>query len=190
MKYVLASSSPRRKDLMREISSDFLIDVSNVDEVIVEGLSPTEVTKNIAYQKGIVVANRHKNDLVISADTIVVIDEQIIGKPHDENDARRILKLLSGKSHLVHTAFWIFYQGKSYDGLVTSIVHFNQLSDELIDRYINSKSPLDKAGAYGYQDNEKYPLVKMVEGSIDNIIGFPVTEIKEKIEEIFISSLS
>lgn len=184
MRYVLASSSPRRKDLMKFISSDFLIDVSNVDEVVEEGLSPTEVTTHIAYQKGCVVANRHKDDIVISADTIVVIDDLIIGKPKDEEDAKRILKLLSGRTHYVHTAFYIFYKDKALNGLVTSNVIFNEIDDKLIDEYVKSKSPLDKAGAYGFQDNEKYPLVHHVEGSIDNVIGFPVKEIKEKIQEM------
>ena len=188
MRYILASSSPRRKDLMKFISSDFLIDVPNVEEVVEDGLTPIEVTKHIACQKGEVVAKRYPNDLVISADTIVVIDNQIIGKPKDEKDAKRILNLLSGRTHYVHTAFWIFYQNKAYDGLSTSKVIFNNLSENLIDEYIESKSPLDKAGAYGYQDNEKYPLVLQIEGSINNVIGFPVEEIKEKIEEIIISS--
>ncbi len=184
MRYVLASASPRRKDLMKEISSDFLIDVSNVDEVVEDGLSPIEVTTHIAYQKGKVVANRHKDDLVISADTIVVIDNLILGKPKDELDAKRILRLLSGRVHHVHTAFYIFYKDKAINGLSTSTVYFNKLDDKLIDAYVASKSPLDKAGAYGFQDNKSYPIVDHVEGSIDNVIGFPVKEIKEKIEEM------
>ena len=184
MRYILASKSPRRKELMKLISSDFLVAVEDIDEESSYKLSPIEAVQDIAKRKGEAVDNLYPNDLIISADTIVVINNKIIGKPVDASDAKRILKELSGKSHYVHTGFRVKYLDKEIIRVVTSEVVFNELSDELIDKYVASKSPLDKAGAYGVQDNNTYPIIKKVIGSVDNVIGFPVKEIKEAIKEV------
>ena len=184
MKYVLASKSPRRQELMKLISSDFVVAVEDIDEESSYRLPPVQAVEDIAKRKGEAVDKYYPEDLIISADTIVVLANQIIGKPVDELDAKRILKELSGKSHYVHTGFRIKYLNKEIISHITSEVIFNELSDELIDEYIKSGSPLDKAGAYGVQDNDKYPIIKKVIGSIDNVVGFPVKEIKELIEQI------
>ena len=184
MKYVLASKSPRRQELMKYISSDFVVASEDIDEESSYKLSPIKAVEDIARRKGEAVDKIYPEDLIISADTIVVLEDQIIGKPVDEADAKRILKNLSGKSHYVHTGFRIKYLNKEIISHVTSEVIFNELSDELIEKYVKSGSPLDKAGAYGVQDNDKFPIIKKVIGSIDNVIGFPVKEIKELVEEI------
>ncbi len=184
MKYVLASKSPRRQELMKLISSDFVVVSEDINEESSYTLSPINAVEDIAKRKGEAVEKFYPNDLIISADTIVVLDDKIIGKPVDKIDAKRILKELSGKTHYVHTGFRIKYLSKEILTHVTSEVMLNQLSDELIDKYVASGSPLDKAGAYGVQDNDKYPIIKKVIGSIDNVIGFPVKEIKEAIEQI------
>ena len=184
MRYILASKSPRRKELMKLISSDFLIAVEDIDEESSYKLSPIEAVQDIAKRKGEAVDNLYPNDLVISADTIVVLDNQIIGKPLDEEDAKRILRLLSGKVHYVYTGFRVKYLNKEIVDVVKSEVEFNELSEDLISRYVASKSPLDKAGAYGVQDNKEFPIIKNVIGSIDNVVGFPVKEIKEAIKEV------
>ena len=184
MRYILASKSPRRKELMKLISSDFLIAVEDIDEESSYKLTPIEAVQDIAKRKGEAVDSLYPNDLIISADTFVVLDNQIIGKPLDEKDAKRILKLLSGKTHYVYTGYRVKYLNKEVVNIVKSEVIFNELSDELIDRYVASKSPLDKAGAYGVQDNDTYPIIKKVIGSIDNVVGFPVKEIKESIKEV------
>ena len=184
MKYVLASSSPRRKELMKEISEVFSIDVSNVDESVDDSLSPVDAVKTIALRKGEAVKERHPNEVVISADTIVVIDNMIIGKPIDEIDAVHILKLLSNRTHIVYTAYCIFYKDKFIEKVVESSVTFNKLSDELIKEYVASKSPLDKAGAYGVQDNERYHIIKEIKGSLTNVIGFPVEDIKVSLNSL------
>ena len=184
MKYVLASSSPRRKELMKEISEVFSIDVSNVDETVDESLSPVDAVKTIALRKGEAVKVRHPNEVVISADTIVVIDNMIIGKPVDEKDAIRILKLLSGRTHIVYTAYCIFHKDKFIEEVVESSVTFNKLSDELIKEYVASKSPLDKAGAYGVQDNDNFNIIKEIKGSLTNVIGFPVEDIKVSLNSL------
>ena len=184
MEYVLASSSPRRKELMKEISEVFSIDVSNVDETVDESLSPVDAVKTIALRKGEAVKARHPNEVVISADTIVVIDNMIIGKPVDEIDAVRILKLLSGRAHIVYTAYCIFYKDQFIEDVVASEVTFNELSDELIRDYVASKSPLDKAGAYGVQDNGNFNIIKEIKGSLTNVIGFPVEDIKVSLNSL------
>ena len=184
MRIVLASKSPRRQELMKLISSDFVVATEDIDEESSYRLSPIEAVKDIAKRKGEAVDKSYPNDLVISADTIVVLDNQIIGKPVDEEDAKRILRLLSNKSHYVHTGFRIKYLNKEIISCVTSEVVFNELSDDLINKYVASKSPLDKAGAYGVQDNDKFPIIKKVIGSIDNVVGFPVKAIKEIVEQI------
>ena len=184
MKYVLASKSPRRQELMKLISSDFIVATEDIDEESSYKLSPIKAVEDIARRKGEAVEKYYPEDLIISADTIVVLDNQIIGKPIDELDAKRILKELSGKSHYVHTGFRIKYLNKEIISHVTSEVIFNELSDELINKYVKSGSPLDKAGAYGVQDNDKFPIIKKVIGSVDNVVGFPVKEIKELIEQI------
>lgn len=184
MRYVLASKSPRRKELMKFISSDFLIAVEDINEESSYKLSPIEAVKDIAKRKGEAVDKLYPNDLIISADTIVVFDNQIIGKPIDTLDAKRILKLLSRNTHYVYTGFRVKYKNKCIIDVVESKVIFNELDETLIDEYIASGSPLDKAGAYGVQDNDRFPIIKKVIGSIDNVIGFPVKEIKEAVEEV------
>ena len=184
MRYVLASKSPRRQELMKLISSDFIVATEDIDEKSSYELSPIKAVEDIAKRKGEAVEKLYPNDLIISADTIVVLNNQIIGKPSDKIDAKRILKELSNKSHYVYTGFRIKYLDKEIISHVTSEVIFNKLSEELIERYILSGSPLDKAGAYGVQDNMDFPIIKKVIGSIDNVIGFPVKEIKEAIEQI------
>lgn len=184
MKYVLASKSPRRQELMKLISSDFVIAIEDIDEESSYKLSSIEAVKDIAKRKGEAVDKYYPHDLIISADTIVVLDNQIIGKPVDTEDAKRILRMLSGKTHYVHTGFRVKYLNKEVVSVVTSEVIFNELDDKLIDDYVKSGSPLDKAGAYGVQDNDKFPIIKKVIGSIDNVVGFPVKEIKEVIDSL------
>ena len=178
---ILASQSPRRQQLMHSITDDFVVEISHIDESSSLSLSPLEAVKDIAKRKGLDIAQRHPHDLVISADTIVVIDNQIIGKPVDEVDAKRILNLLSDRTHHVYTAFYLIKENKEYEEVVISEVTFEKLSEQTIDEYIKSGSPMDKAGAYGAQDNNDFKLIKKITGSWSNVIGFPVDEIKKAI---------
>lgn len=184
MKYVLASKSPRRKELMKKISSSFEIDVAEIDEDKSYKLGPIEAVKDISLRKLQPIFKKHKNDVVIAADTIVVLDDKIIGKPKDEIDAFEILRMLSGRTHQVYTGYSIGYKDKIVTNIVRSDVTFNKLSKSLIIEYIATKSPLDKAGAYGVQDNNSFPIIKEVIGSIDNVVGFPVKEIKIDISKL------
>lgn len=182
---ILASASPRRKELMKEITSDFTIITSDIDEDKSYSLPPLEAVLDIAKRKGLKVQERHPQDLIISADTIVVLNNKIIGKPKDTKDAIKILKELSGKTHEVITAFCMFKGDKFIERYVVSKVEFNNLSDKLIQAYVATGSPLDKAGAYGVQDNDSFPIVKKVTGSMSNVIGFPVDEIKEEFAKMY-----
>lgn len=180
---VLASKSPRRQQLMHRITDDFIVDVSEIDESTSLNMSPVEAVQDIAKRKGLDIVKKHPGQIVISADTIVVIDNMILGKPVDEEDAYRILSLLSNRTHEVITAFCLLKDDKFYEEYVISQVTFNKLSDELIRSYIASGSPMDKAGAYGAQDNNDFLIVKNISGSRDNVIGFPVEEIELALEK-------
>lgn len=181
---ILASKSPRRNELLKTIVSDFQIITSDIDENIYVSHDVKETVLNIAYHKGLDIYQKHLNDVVISADTIVVVDEQIIGKPKDEMDAINILKRLSDRTHFVYTAYYIFTPKKVIKKIIESEVVFNKLSLDLIKKYVATGSPLDKAGAYGVQDNHLFPIVKKVIGSVNNVIGFPIEEIKKDLEEL------
>ena len=159
---ILASASPRRKKLMQEeISSCFSIIVPEIDESLSfkKYKDVKAIVKDIAKRKCLKVASDHQSDLVIAADTVVVINQKIVGKPKDKEDAYRILNMLSNQKHYVYTGYAIHQNKKLKIGVTKSTVYFNSLSDELINSYISSGSPMDKAGAYGYQDNQDFALV-------------------------------
>ena len=176
---ILASASPRRRELMKEITSDFIVITSDINEESSYSLPPLEAVLDIAKRKGLKVKEEHPNDLILSADTIVVLDDEIITKPRDAEDAKAILEKLSGRIHKVITAYCLFKGDKFLENYVVSEVEFYKLNKFLIDRYVATGSPLDKAGAYGVQDNEEFSIVKNVTGSLTNVIGFPVDEIRE-----------
>ena len=185
---ILASASPRRKKLMKEeLFPSFTIIVPEIDESLsfINHHDVKDIVKDIATRKCLKVSNDHPDDLVIAADTVVVVDNQIIGKPKDKEDAVSMLKMLSNKIHYVYTGYAINKNNKLVTGVVKTEVVFNKLSEDLINNYVASGSPLDKAGAYGYQDNEQYPLIKKIIGSHHNVIGFPTEEIKEDINKYF-----
>lgn len=179
---ILASASPRRRQLMQEgITSRFNVITPEIDESLSfkKYKDVKAIVKDIALRKCLKVASEHDEDLVIAADTVVVINKQIIGKPHDEKDAYRILKTLSNHKHYVYTGYAIKRADKLIRGVSKTTVYFNDLDDDLINAYIASGSPMDKAGAYGYQDNNDFRLVKKVDGSLTNVIGFPLEDIKK-----------
>ena len=182
---ILASASPRRKQLMEDLFPSFSIVVPEIDESLSfkKFSNVLDIVRDIATRKCQKVSNEHPRDLVIAADTVVVIENEIIGKPKDAKDAFNMLKKLSGKTHYVYTAYAINKDGKMIINTVETEVLFNELSDELINSYIATGSPLDKAGAYGYQDNDQYPIVKRIIGSYHNVIGFPIEEIKEDLKK-------
>ena len=180
---ILASNSPRRKELITSyITSDFLIIPSKVDEAYDTSKSVEENIINIAYKKGEEIFNAHPSDTVISADTMVIFNNKVYGKPIDKEDARRMLTELSNKEHIVMTSYSIFKGNKVISKVVKSYVKFKPLSFGFIDQYIESGSPLDKAGSYGIQDELFKDQIEYYKGSLSNIIGLPVEELKKDLE--------
>ena len=172
MRVILASKSPRRKELLSRIISSFDVVPANIDE----DNYPLDIISVLKAKK---IGRLYPNDLIISADTIVILNHQILGKPLDEDDARRMLKMLSSNVHEVSTFYTIYCEQKNIliTKQVTTRVYFNELSNDLIEEYVATKSPLDKAGAYGIQD-KKFPLISKIEGDEDNVIGLPLYELK------------
>ena len=185
MKIILASKSPRRKEILETMGVEFEIDVADVDESVDESLSPLEAVCEISKRKTKAVSQRHTGEkIIISADTVVVIDGRIIGKPKDKEDAFNILKGLSGKTHEVYTGFTIFGNGKSKTDYEVTKVHFKELCDEDIKRYIETGEPMDKAGAYGIQQKGNL-FVEYIHGDYYNVVGFPISKICVTIKELF-----
>ncbi|NLB48759.1 MAG: septum formation protein Maf [Erysipelotrichia bacterium] len=171
---------------MEEISSAFKVVVAAVDESLsfIKYHDACEIIKDIALRKCEAVAKDYRDKVVIAADTVVVINKEMIGKPKDHQDAYRILKKLSGKRHDVYTAYAIKHGQKLIQNIVKSTVYFNELSDDLIWFYIATGSPMDKAGAYGFQDDVDFSFIKKVVGSTSNVVGFPVSEIKKDLQKL------
>jgi septum formation protein len=175
-KIILASLSPRRKQLLKEIVSDFEIKAKNTEEKA-DSKIPSQVVMQLASQKAIPVLNDEKEDcIVIGADTIVVHNGEILGKPASKAEAKRMLESLSDAEHIVYTGVCIATKTKTDIFFVRSAVLFYPLSEKQIDDYIATGSPFDKAGAYGIQDSG---FVKAIKGSYTNVMGLPVDELKE-----------
>ncbi|MBR5996754.1 MAG: septum formation protein Maf [Bacilli bacterium] len=170
--------------MRKEISSSFVVIVPHIDESLSfkKFTDVKDIVKDISLRKCLEVAKEHYDDLVIAADTVVVLGNEIIGKPKDKEDAYKILRELSGKEHHVYTGYALKQGDKLVQGVAKSTVLFNELSDELINAYIASGSPMDKAGAYGMQDNAQFSIVKKTSGSNNNIIGFPTEQILEDLK--------
>ena len=184
MKVILASASPRRSQLLTEAGVEFDVIPSDVDEVVDKTLSPRSLAESLARQKAECIYKK-TGGVVLGADTIVVLGDEVLGKPRDEADAIATLARLSGMRHEVITGFCVIYGGKRAKiinrSVVTGVV-FNNLSASLIESYVASGKPMDKAGSYGVQDG--YPLVKEVQGSLTNVIGLPVDEVLSALKEI------
>ncbi|MHB2147857.1 Maf family protein [Calditrichota bacterium LG25] len=174
---VLASVSPRRFELLKQIGLEFKVIPSDFEEEIQHQSSIRDLVLHNARHKGLSVAEQNPKALVISADTVVAIDDQVLGKPENEDDAFRMLQLLSGKTHQVYTGVGLFlkeYEGLMLDTVCTNVT-FRPLSEEEILAYINTGEPFDKAGAYGIQGQGAL-LVERIEGCYYNVVGFPLTK--------------
>ncbi|MBI4089191.1 MAG: septum formation protein Maf [Candidatus Levybacteria bacterium] len=180
---VLASKSPRRKALLEKIGLKFIIYPSNYKEANIS-LPPEKYVKHLSLQKAKVVGKKFKNALIIAADTIVVIDSEIIGKPKDLEDAKRILKKLSGKMHFVYTGFTIFDTDsqRSKTKSSKSKVYFKNLSSREIESYVKSGKPFDKAGGYAIQEKAGI-FIRKVEGDFFNIVGLPIYSLVNELKK-------
>ena len=171
---VLASASPRRAELLRAAGIDFDVQPANIDEAVVAGESPAEYVSRLAEGKARAVHELDGSRTVLAADTAVVVDGHILGKPLDEGDAGRMLGMLSGRTHEVLTAVSIFHPGQIVDTRVdATAVEFAPLSEADISWYVSSGEPMDKAGAYAVQGLASR-FVTRIEGSYSNVVGLPI----------------
>jgi len=171
---VLASASPRRAELLRAAGIDFDVQPANVDETLAGGEVPDEYVSRLAEAKARLVYEGDVRRIVLAADTAVVVDEHVLGKPQDDADAVRMLRMLSGRSHQVLTAVSVFHPGQIVDTRIdTTTVEFASLSDTDIRWYVSSGEPMDKAGAYAVQGLASR-FVTRIEGSYSNVVGLPV----------------
>ncbi len=182
-KIILASASPRRKELLETAGLEFEICVKDVDETVPEGIKPVDAAKMTAGKKALAVAKEHKNSIVIGADTIVVAGNKILGKPRDKAHAKEMLTMLSGVEHEVITGVCIVC-GESINNFAQiSKVKFFELTEEEIDAYIATNECDDKAGSYGIQ-GRGCTLVEKIEGDYFNIVGLPVAKVIREIGKI------
>lgn len=180
-KIILSSNSPRRKELLAGLDIPFEVKVlSGIDESYPEGLSVEEIPQYIAMEKA-AAYDIAEDEIVITADTVVVLGDAILGKPVDENDAKNMLRSLSGNTHRVVTGVCITSADKQRKFSVVSEVTFKVLSDTEIDYYVNRYRPFDKAGAYGIQEWIGYVGVTSLKGSYFNVMGLPVQRIYEEL---------
>ncbi len=179
---VLASQSPRRKELLDVLGIPFSVVASTVDESLKEGESPENYAARVARAKGLEVASRVRDSVVLSADTVVAIDGEILGKPADRNDAIRMLGKLSGREHAVYTAVCLIEQstGEIREVVERTRVWFNTLTRTQILDYIDRENVMDKAGAYAIQGFASVYIPK-IEGSYSNVMGLPLAVIWELI---------
>ena len=174
MNLILASASPRRKEILSNEGFDFKVIPSNYDEKICNLTYSKELVENCAIQKGLEVKKRCSQDsIIISADTVVVLNNKILGKPKDSQDAYNTLLNLSNKTHFVATSICLIKNNSIVAGSEITYVTFRKLSDDDIKKYIKINKPFDKAGSYGIQD-AGFDFAIKVDGNLDNVIGFPV----------------
>lgn len=187
---ILASQSPRRIELMREAGYDFRVIPADIDETPRDGEGPIELVGRLARAKALAVANQHgeAGELVVAADTIVAHDDEVLGKPRDAADARRMLRELSGRTHQVATGVCLAIAGEDAARAVSFVdvtdVTFYPLADAKIEAYVASGEPLDKAGAYGIQGVGGRMLVKKIDGDFYTVVGLPIARVARAIEEL------
>ena len=181
---ILASGSPRRRELLSQIYDEFEIITSEVDESLSEDILPVQGVEILAVRKGEAVARSLAPDcVVISSDTLVEIDGVPLGKPASREDAYRILSLLSGNHHNVHTGIAVHYAGRVISGVASARVKFKPLTDAEIHAYIDSGEPMDKAGSYGIQGGAALFAEKLC-GDYYNVMGLPVCRLGQLLREI------
>jgi len=182
----LASKSPRRRKLLKQLGIKFKSFSVNSSEDFLDGEHPVECVKRIAMEKMDIAKKRVNNSIIITADTIVVLSGKVIGKPTNKIDAIKILSLLSGKVHSVYTGFCVFNQKTNTQQLdyEKTEVEFRKLTkDEIVD-YVDGGSPMDKAGAYGIQDDFGAVFVKRINGCYYNVVGLPLTKLYNALRKV------
>ena len=174
-KIILASASPRRKEILEKAGLKFMVDASDYEEDLSLRMPARRLARYLSCEKAKAIANRYKNAIIIAADTIICFNDKVFGKPHNESDAKRMLNILNGRTHYVITGFTILDtgEGQSVSRSVVTKVYFKRIAMKEIDAYVRTGEPLDKAGAYAIQGLGA-AIVKKIEGDYNNVVGLPV----------------
>ena len=180
---ILASQSPRRKELLALLDLKFTIEIKAVDEVYPDNLNYTQVAEYLAKLKASAFKNIENDQLIITADTVVVLEGRILGKPKDKTEAIRMLESLSSKSHQVITGVCLTSKDKQISFSSTTKVFFKELTKSEIEYYIENYKPYDKAGSYGIQEWIGAIGITKIEGSYFNVVGLPIQELNEQIKD-------
>lgn len=181
-KVILASESPRRRELLASLGMNFMTCSSKAREYFDPSLPIVEALQNVALEKAKSGVQLYPNDVVIGADTIVVIDNTILGKPENDEDAKRMLRMLSNRVHHVYTGVAICYKDEVETFYEDTEVTFYELEDEMIQTYVSTKEPRDKAGAYGIQGKGSI-LVKKINGDYNNVVGLPIASLYRHLQK-------
>lgn len=183
-KIILASGSPRRKELLKQIFDEFEVIPSDVEEIVPNNIPTDKTAEFLANLKAEHIAKQYSDAIVIGADTIVICENEIMGKPKDLDDSRRMLRKLSGKSHCVITGVAIYLDSKKYCSFSESTeVFFKEMTNLDIEEYVLSGEPADKAGSYAIQ-GAGGKFIEKISGDYDNVVGLPVKHLAETIDKI------
>lgn len=183
----LASNSPRRRKLLKQLNLKFKSFGIDIDETVKRNENPSSAVVRLSKEKLEIAKRKKLNGIIITADTIVVLGKKILGKPKNEKDAFDILKLLSGRTHIVYTGYSVYnsISQKTISEYEKTEVTFRKLSDQEILEYIASGSPMDKAGAYGIQDDFGAVFIKKINGCYYNVVGLPLAKLYQALLRIF-----
>ena len=183
-KIILASASPRRKEILEKTGLKFMVDASDYEEDLSLRMPARRLARYLSCEKAKAIANRYKNAIIIAADTIICLDDKVFGKPRNESDAKRMLNILNGKSHYVITGFTIIDtgEGQSVSRSVVTKVYFKRITRKWIEEYVGTGEPLDKAGAYAIQ-GVGAAIVKKIEGDYNNVVGLPIDALMKAIRK-------
>lgn len=187
---ILASASPRRKDILTITGLKFTVCVSDYNEAVNPSLNPRDFARFLSCKKAEAVARRYKDSIIIAADTFIVFRGKILGKPHTPRDAQEMLAMLNGKCHSVVTGYSVFDTGtgKKVSRSVQTKVWFRKMTGREINAYVTTKEPLDKAGAYAIQGLGAV-FIKKIEGDFFNVMGLPLYALIESLKEFGIQVL-
>ena len=181
---VLASKSPRRQELLKNIISNFKIEVREIEETFPDTLNGGEIAQYISEQKANAFKHTNENSMIITADTIVCLEEKVLGKPKNHENAFEMLRSLSGKKHTVFTGVSLLFKNKLTSFYDETNVSFYELSDEEINEYIKNHQPFDKAGSYGIQEWMGYVGIQKIEGDFFNVMGLPLHRLYREIDKL------
>lgn len=175
---LLASSSPRRQEFLSQLGLEFQVIAADINETPEPGEEPQSFALRMATAKASQIAETHPESCVIAADTVVALDQTIFGKPRDRSDALTILKTLQGKTHQVITGFAVLMRRRAIEerGTCTTLVTFDTYTDPILQAYVDSEEPMDKAGAYGIQGKGSF-LIRSITGSHSNVVGLPLNTV-------------